>query len=118
MKDVAALLIGKKGMRQAMIEKTAAQLAEKEIQPAESLPVLTLHSAPGCVVARQLGIVSGEGTARTAADARETALENLRTGAAERGANAVLGVSLDHVLLASGEFLAVATGTASIVSHT
>lgn len=102
--------------------------------------VTTTPAIDGHKIEEYLGVVAGEvalGTdfvrdfiasvadlfgARTAAyeekllEAREVCIDELRKRAARLGANAVVGVKIDHEILQNGMMLVIATGTAVRVS--
>jgi uncharacterized protein YbjQ (UPF0145 family) len=105
------------------------------------LIITTTQAVEGFKIGQYLGIVAGEvalGTdfmrdfmaqiadffgARTAAyeeklgEAREACLREMGERAARMGANAVVGVKVDHEVLANGMMLVISNGTAVVLEQ-
>ena len=85
------------------------------------LIITTTPSVEGYKIDRYLGIVAGEVALGTdfvrdfmaqLCEARSACLRELGQRAAQMGANAVVGVKLDHEVLTNGMMLVLASGTA------
>lgn len=103
--------------------------------------ITTTHAVEGHRIGQYLGIVAGEvalGTdfvrdfmasiadflgARTSAyeeklgEAREACLREMRERADRIGANAVVGVKVDHEILSNGMMLVISSGTAVVLEN-
>jgi len=84
--------------------------------------ITTTPSVEGRNVTYYKGLVMGEAVIAGAYesklnDARKTALRELEDRAAEMGANGVLGVSLEHTVVAQTMMMVCAVGTAVVLGQ-